>query len=122
MKLFKGKDFREFKNPSPGAVHRSDILDQEDAAKELGGMFALLEPGKHVPLHHHEKRESIIVIISGEAIEMIEGREFPIESGDVLYIPAGEKHALFNRSDHAVRYLEFFTYPPAEADFILDER
>lgn len=122
MKLFKGKEFRDFKNPSPGAVHRSDILDKEDGAKELGGMFALLEPGKHIPLHHHERRETIIVVITGEAMEMIEGDEFLIEAGDVLYIPSGERHAMVNRSDHAFRYMEFITYPPGEADFVLDDK
>ena len=122
MKLFKGKEFRDFNNPTPGAVHRSDILFKEDGAKELGGMFALLEPGKHIPLHHHERRETIIVVITGEAMEMIEGEEFPIEAGDVLFIPPGERHAMFNRSDHAFRYMEFFTYPPGEADFVLDAK
>ena len=88
MKLFKGKEFREFKNPSPGAVHRSDILDREDEAKELGGMFALLEPGKHIPLHHHERRETIIVVITGEAMEMIEADRFA--AADVLIAARGD--------------------------------
>ena len=85
-------------------------------------MFALLEPGNQIPLHHHEKRETIIVVLTGEAMEMIEEEEFPIEAGDVLFIPPGERHAMFNRSADAVRYMEFFTYPPGEADFVLDER
>jgi quercetin dioxygenase-like cupin family protein len=64
-------------------------------------------PGSQVPYHYHKNRESIIIFISGEGIEIIEGEEFPVKTGDVLFIPAGEKHTTLNRSDHDLRYLEF---------------
>jgi len=75
-------------------------------------------PGSQVPYHYHERRESIIIVISGEAIEVIEGKEIPIKAGDVLHIPAGEKHTTINRSDKDFRYLEFYTSPPLSADFV----
>lgn len=71
-----------------------------------------------MPYHYHNNRESILIAISGEAIEVIEGKEIPIKAGDVLYIPSGEKHTTINRSDKDFRYLEFFTYPPLGADFV----
>ena len=67
---------------------------------------------------YHKNRESIIVFISGEGIEVIEGEEIPIKAGDVLFIPAGEKHTTINRSDKDLRYLEYFTCPPAISDFV----
>ncbi len=42
----------------------------------------------------------------------------PIKAGDVLFIPAGEKHQTINRSGKDFRYLEFFTCPPLGADFV----
>jgi quercetin dioxygenase-like cupin family protein len=71
-----------------------------------------------VPYHYHNKRESIIIVISGEATEVIEGKEFPIKAGDVLFIPSGEKHTTINRSQKDFRYLEYFTSPPVGSDFI----
>jgi quercetin dioxygenase-like cupin family protein len=105
-------------NPTPGTIYRPEILTQDHQAKSLGGMFGILVAGARVPYHYHNKRESIIIAISGEATEVIEGKETPIKAGDVLFIPAGEKHNTINRSNQDFRYLEFFTSPPLTADFV----
>ena len=118
MKLFKSGEYVEMKNPNGDQPYRPEILTSEHGAKSLGGMFGLLTPGSQVPYHSHRQRESVIICISGEAIETIEGKEIPIKAGDVLFIPAGEKHNTINRSSKDFRYLEFFTSPPPTADFV----
>jgi len=118
MKVFKSGDYIKMANPTPGQPYRPEILTKEHQAKNLGGMFGLLVAGSQVPYHYHNNRESIIIAISGEATEVIEGKESPIKTGDVLFIPAGEKHTTINRSKQDFRYLEFFTYPPIGADFV----
>ena len=118
MKIFKTEEYARMENPNPGKAYRPEVLAKEHGAKNLGGMFGLLVPGSQVPYHYHNNRESVIIAISGEATEVIEGREFPIKDGDVLYIPAGEKHTTINRSSRDFRYLEFFTFPPVGADFV----
>ena len=118
MKMFKSDEYINMDNPNPGKPYRPEILNSEQKAKNLGGMFGLLVAGSEVPYHYHEKRESIIVVLSGEAIEIIEGKEVPIKSGDIMYIPAREKHMTLNRSDKDFRYIEFFTCPPLSADFV----
>ena len=118
MKRFKIKDYIELKNPNPEKAYRPEILTREDRAEALGGMFGLLIPGSQVPYHYHKKRESVIIAISGEAIEVIDGKELPFKTGDIFYIQAGEKHMTVNRSGEDFRYLEFFTSPPVSADFI----
>ena len=118
MKLFRSGEYIGLKNPDPSQSYRPEILAAEHGAKNLGGMFGLLIPGSQVPYHFHNQRESVIFVISGEATEVIEGKEIPIKAGDVLFIPAGEKHTTINRSDKDFRYLEFFTCPPLGADFV----
>jgi len=118
MKIYKIQDYIDIKNPNPGYPYRPEILTGEHNAKDVGGMFGLLPPGCQVPYHYHKTRESIIIAISGEATEIIEGKEIPIKAGDILYIPSGEKHMTMNRSDKGFRYLEFFTCQPLYADFI----
>ena len=118
MKIFKSEEYIKMANPTPGASYRPEILTKDHQAKSLGGMFGLLVAGTQVPYHYHNKRESIIIAISGEATEVIEGKETPIKAGDILFIPAGEKHTTINRSRQDFRYLEFFTSPPVGADFI----
>lgn len=118
MKMFKSDEYINMDNPNPGKPYRPEILNSEQKAKNLGGMFGLLVAGSKVPYHYHEKRESIIFVLSGEAIEIIEGKEVPIKSGDIMYIPAGEKHMTLNKSDKDICYLEFFTCSPLSADFL----
>jgi len=118
MKIFKSEKYIRMKNPTPGMPYRPEILTKEHQAKNLGGMFGLLVASSQVPYHYHNHRESIIIVLSGEATEVIEGQEIPIKAGDVLFIPAGEKHTTINRSNQDFRYLEFFTCPPLTADFV----
>ena len=118
MRMFKVTDYVAMENPTPGVAYRPEILEAAHNAKDIGGMFGLLPAGTRVPYPYHRKRESIIIVISGEATEIIEGEEIPIAAGDVLYIPAGERHATINNSNKDFRYLEFFTCPPVAADFV----
>jgi len=121
LKIFKIGEYLKIENPSPGESYRPEILSDVHNANELGGMFGLLSPGNQVPYHYHRKRESVIVVISGEAIEVIEGEERLIKKGDIIFIPSGKKHMTINRSDQEFRYLEFYTRPPLHADFIAAE-
>jgi uncharacterized cupin superfamily protein len=118
MKFFIFEDYINMENPEPGQIYRPEILTREHGADDMGGMFGLLPAGKQVPYHYHVKRESVIIAISGEAIEIVEGKEYPFKAGMVCFIEAGEKHTTVNRSDRDFRYLEFFTCPPLSADFV----
>ena len=111
MEIFKTEAFMQMANPTPEEIYRLDLLIPEKGAKALGGFLVIIPPGGEMPYHYHEKRESLIFLIKGEAIETVEGEVYHVKSGDVLSIPAGEKHKIENRSDKDLRYLEFF-YPP----------
>ena len=118
MEIFKLEEFIKTENPNPCTRFRIEYLMGGKNVENLGGLFGLLPPGVGAPYHFHNKRESVIIPIRGEAIEIVEGKEFPIKANDILYIPAGEKHTTVNRTDKDFLYLEFHTYPPVEADFI----
>jgi quercetin dioxygenase-like cupin family protein len=118
LKIWRTEDYREMPNPSPGEWFRNPILAEEDRAKEMGGLVVILPPGQAVPYHYHKNRESLLLVLGGEAFELYEDKEYPIRAGDVLFIPAGAKHAVINRSGGEVRFLEFFTHPPMGSDFI----
>jgi uncharacterized cupin superfamily protein len=118
MKRFKMADYVQMENPTPGETFRPEILTDKHGAKDLGGMFGLLPPGTQVPYHYHNKRESVIMIISGEGIEIMDGEEISISTGDVFFIPVGVKHTTINNSENDLRYLEFYTQPPVGADFV----
>jgi len=116
MKIFHKEELSRIKNPTPGQRHRLNVLTEEDSAKALAGHFSILFPGGDVPYHYHEKRESLIFLMEGDIVEIVDGKEFPVKAGDTIFIAAGEKHKMENRTDREARYVEFFT--PIERDFI----
>ena len=120
MKKYVIGDYVKMDNPDPGKFYRTQLLSDEDRAKLLGGIFAIVVPGSDVPYHYHKVRESLIFVISGEGIEIVEGKEIPIKAGDLLFIPANEKHSLVNKagSSQDLRYVEFFTQTTEGRDFI----
>ena len=119
MKVFKIGEYAKTKVPQPDQVYRTDILTQEDAAKDLFGLFVVAPPGAdgRDHLHYHEKRESIFIVISGEATGMIDGKEVPVKAGDVIFIPPKAVHTFSNGSDKDFRMIEFCTCPPVGSDF-----
>ena len=119
MEIFRIEEFIKVANPNPSARYRQEILTNKQRAEDLRGIFMVLVPGDQVPYHFHNKRESIIIAISGDATEIVEGKEIPIKANDILYVPAGEKHGMMNRTDKDFRYLEFFTCSPGMEDRII---
>lgn len=109
MKLIKTDELLQMQNPKPRERFKLDLLSVELNAKLLGGHFSTLFPGGVLPTHYHEKRESLIIMISGEIVEIVDGKEHALKAGDAIFIGAGEKHQMENRTDKEVRYLEFYT-------------
>ena len=52
-------------------------------------------PGGHTPLHNHPYEHEIFVM-DGAGTVWRDGQEVAIKPGDVLYIPADEKHQFKN--------------------------
>ena len=109
MKIIRTEELLQMQNPVPRERFKLDLLSVQQNAKLLGGHFSTLFPGGILPTHYHERRESLIVLISGEIVEIVDGEEHALKAGDAIFIGAGEKHQMENRSDKEVRYLEFFT-------------
>ena len=118
MEIFKIEEFVKKENTNPGERFVQQILTAEQKAENVSGIFVVLPAGGKTPYHFHNKRESIHIVISGEATVIVEGKEIPIKAKDVLYIPAIEKHSTINRTDKDFRYLEFFTSEAGVTDFI----
>lgn len=118
MKLFKTSEFKTMKDPTPPGKALTKILTSADSAKDMEGIFVVFPPIRHGRYHFHKKRECLFIIISGKAIAKIDDRQVPVEAGDIMYLAAGEKHTITNESDEEFRFMEFYTNPPHEADWI----
>lgn len=116
MKIFDSAEYSKKENPTIGKTYKTDILSELNA-ESLCGVFTIVMPGdKGGAYHYHEKREHLIFIIKGEGVEIVEGEEFSVKAGDVIYVPAKVKHTLINKSDKELRYLGYCSCTPGDRD------
>lgn len=58
--------------------------------------------------HAHSSFEECIFVLSGHGVTHADSGEFPLEPGDTIWIPAGEKHYTCNSGEVPLRLLCFF--------------
>ena len=114
MEVFRTADYIAKANPEPGKRFTGQLLEKR--AHNLVGLFVVAPPRSETPYHYHNKRESIIVFLSGQGEELVEGMRIAIQAGDILFIPAKEKHGLVNNGADELRYIEFQVGNPIEPD------
>jgi uncharacterized cupin superfamily protein len=109
MKKLNIDEFIKTEIAAQGLNSKIEILT-DCGAQKITGVFGFVRPGgQGGDYHFHEKDEHIIIIIDGEGIELVEGKEIPVKAGDVLFVPSGEKHTTINNSDKDLRYIGFLT-------------
>lgn len=65
----------------------------------------LVPPGGSEHRHFHAKAQQFFFILSGSAVMELEGRDFPLEAGDGIHVPAGKPHQFKNPYGTAVEFL-----------------
>jgi mannose-6-phosphate isomerase-like protein (cupin superfamily) len=89
-----------------------EIVSGEKGAR--GVTLRLAEIPVHVPgetprgSHHHSDFEECIYVLSGRGTTFAETGEYPLEAGDTILIPPGEKHVTRNTGSEPLMLLCFF--------------
>jgi mannose-6-phosphate isomerase-like protein (cupin superfamily) len=60
--------------------------------------------------HLHKDTEECIYVLSGRAITYADSGEYPLEAGDTILVPAGEKHVTRNAGNQPLLLLCFFQW------------
>jgi uncharacterized cupin superfamily protein len=58
----------------------------------VGFTLAVLEPGKPSGLYHGESTQENFLVLAGECLLLIEGKERPLRTWDFVHCPAGTEH------------------------------
>jgi len=81
------------------------LLGPEDGAPGFATRRFTLEPGGRIPNHRHATIEHEQVVLEGEMVIGLDGREAVVRAGDCLLIPAGVAHWYENRGAVPARFL-----------------
>jgi mannose-6-phosphate isomerase-like protein (cupin superfamily) len=66
---------------------------------QLGLGLTVLEPGEPMTMYHWETDQEDFLVLSGEAVAVVEGEERPLRRWDLLHCPAGTNHAIVGAGD-----------------------
>jgi uncharacterized cupin superfamily protein len=70
--------------------------DDERAAwfPQLGVQLLRLEPGEPIGMYHWEADQEGFLVLSGEALLIVEGEERPLRQWDYVHMPPGARHMI----------------------------
>jgi quercetin dioxygenase-like cupin family protein len=88
------------------------LIGPEDEARNFHMRHFEVAPGGCTPHHAHDYEHEILVL-KGSGVAISAQGERPFKAGDVVFIPANERHQLVNRSEAAC---EFICLIPAPQD------
>jgi len=79
-------------------------LSRRDGPLSMAMRFFEIATGGHTPLHQHPY-EHEICIMAGNGTVWRDGAEVPVQAGDVLFIPADEKHQFKNTGQDTFQFM-----------------
>ena len=99
--------------PARLAEWRTDKMGKStifESPRLLVGLNAF-EPGQFHALHAHAGMDKVYHVLEGNGLFLLEGRELPMEAGDLLVAPEGVPHGV--RNSGAGRLLVLAILSPA---------
>jgi len=98
------------------------LIDTGIGVETLDVHMNVLAPrGARGRLHRHTRSDNVYIVKSGEGLLTIENERHTIVADDVVFIPAGTRHALSNVSEADLVIYEIYAPAGAAFDFIADE-
>lgn len=65
----------------------------------LGLNVSVLEPGQQMAMCHFEPEQEDFLVISGDALLIVEGEERPLRAWDLVHCPPGARHVIVGAGD-----------------------
>ncbi len=106
----------------PGRGEQVKLINSNLGTEKVDVHLNRLIPGGPAGrLHHHSEADNIYIVKCGEGTLVVEGTSYVIRADVVVYIPAGTKHSLANRSADMLEIFEIYAPSGKHFDFVLDE-
>ena len=68
-----------------------------------------IRPGERLSYQRHERRSEHWVVVSGQAIVTLEGKELRLSMGETIDIPSGTTHRIANPGSGSLIFIEIQT-------------
>jgi uncharacterized cupin superfamily protein len=96
--VLNGRDSRWYHTEGRSAVCVFEGEGETDF-RQLGINLSVLEPGQPMAMYHWEVDQEDFLVISGEAVLIVEGEERPLRAWDFVHCPSRTKHTIVGAGD-----------------------
>ncbi|MFQ5954642.1 MAG: cupin domain-containing protein [Kiloniellales bacterium] len=97
-----------------GAYSKMLVRPENSDAKLIDYRISSYQPKAHVAPHRHQVQEQIYHILDGQGLMELDGERRVVHPNDVIFIPPGVEHAIYNTGLQDLVFL-VVTAPPLEA-------
>jgi len=100
--VLNARDARWFHRPGRGdglPLTGCDEFEAETYFPMLGMSIQVLPPGEPNGTYHWETEQEDFLVLSGEALLIVEGEERPLEQWDFVHCPPGTRHVFVGRGE-----------------------
>jgi uncharacterized cupin superfamily protein len=94
--VLNAQEARWFGFPGRG---RAPTLQGRSDFPHVGLGLTVLEPGEPMSMYHWESDQEDFLLLSGEAVLVIEGEERPLRQWDFVHCPPGANHVIVGAGD-----------------------
>ena len=105
--------WREFPNHFGGALSKPLVMPETAGSRHLDYRISMYQPMAHVARHKHQVQEQIYHVLEGEGLMEIDGVRRVVRKQDVIFIPPGAEHALYNTGFTDLTFI-VVTSPPED--------
>jgi uncharacterized cupin superfamily protein len=77
-----------------GPRGRVCAFEGDTSFAQIGVNVFLLEPGQPMSMYHWEANQEDFLVVSGEALLIVEGEERPLRQWDFVHCPGGTSHVI----------------------------
>jgi uncharacterized cupin superfamily protein len=74
-------------------------FEGEPEFSQVGIHLVVLAPGEPMAMYHWEADQEDFLVLTGEALLIVEGEERPLRQWDFVHCPAGTKHVIVGAGD-----------------------
>ena len=96
-----------------GAYSKLLVRPESCGSKSIDYRISVYQPRAYVELHRHRIQEQVYHVLDGEAVMEIDGERTVVHRDDIIFIPPGVKHAIYNSGMTDLRFI-VVTSPPDE--------
>ena len=96
-----------------GAYSKLLVRPEPCGSKTLDYRVSVYQPGGYVEPHRHRIKEQIYHVLEGEGLMELDGERTVVRKNDIIFIPPGVEHAIYNTGMADLRFI-VVTSPPDE--------